>query len=764
MNMDELPQKVLSALSSSMRLDILKLLSRQSPLTFTQIMQMMNLEPTTEAGRFGYHLRELKNSNLIEGNESGYNLTELGKKVIEFVWSLIDFSKTEMAKEIPVRTSEYAIEQFDRNKIKEALIREAKVPNDLANEIAKEAEEQLMQANVSYLTAPLIREVVNAILVLKGYEQYRHSLTRLGLPPFEVQRIIKEPKIRPLNSTPETIQKLLGDSIVEQYLLLNILPRNVADAHLRGDISIPNANSFILRPNSIQHDLRPFLLDGFSAFSDSLSISLNPPKTFHQALMLTAKIIEYSQIHFSGMQSIDFFNIFLAPYVKGLSPDQIKECLMLFLKELGSTYVGAGGSLSLSTINLEFEIPEFLSNISVSGFKNTIYGDFVNESHVILDILLDLLLEGDKNGKPIFYPCQIFKIRPDTLTNPELESLILKTHEVIMKWGTPILANLSPEWQTTNANYTGQFDRLDSAWKEDFELDTLRTGNLDQIFINLPRIAYESKQNDVNFLETLNERVNLAVSALTIKRSQLFTRLFEDHLLPLLTYQVKSENYFRLEHATNAIGYIGLPEAIELHTNSKINTKTGLKFAQKILQNMQEPLHKNTEITGFRWTLRQSYSETWIDRLLQLDNKKFSREKEIKSSNQFNFYNTSNINSDLSLSWSDRIRLEANFHKILSGGHLLVIPVSESLNDVNALVEISNKICAEPIGLYTFALDLTYCSQCKQTLKGNYKKCPRCNSAQNINYFNKLTALYRSFSSLSKSERNEVRNRQKLSI
>jgi anaerobic ribonucleoside-triphosphate reductase len=764
MDLDELPQKVLSALSSPMRLDVLKLLSRQSPLTFTQIMQTINLEPTADAGRFGYHLRELKNSNLIEGNESGYYLTELGKKVIEFVWGLIDFSKTEMLKEIPVRTSEYAIEQFDRNKIKEALIREAKVPNDLADEIAKEAEEQLMKAKVSYLTAPLIREVVNSILVLKGYEQYRHNLTRLGLPPFEIQRIIKEPKIHPSNSNPEAIQKQVSDPIFEQYLLLNILPRNVADAHLRGDISIPNANSFILRPNSIQHDLRPFFLEGFSAYGDSLANSMNPPKTFYQALMLTAKIIEYSQIHSAGMQSIDFFNIFLAPYIKGLSYDQIKEQLMGFLRELGSTYIGPGGTLPLSTLNLEFEIPKFLSDLSVPGFNSTIYNDFLNESRLLLKILLDLLLEGDQNGKPFFYPCQIFKIRKNTFIDPEANALLLETHEVIMKWGTPILANLSPEWQTSNANYTGQFDRLDSSWKEDFELDTLRTGNLDHIFINLPRIAYESKQNDATFLELLNQRINLAVSALTIKRNQLFSRLFEDHLLPLFTYQIKAENYFRLEHATNAIGYIGLPEAIEIHTNSKINTKNGLKFAQKVLQNMQELLRKNTETTGYRWVLRQAYSETWIDRLVQLDNKKFSQDKEIKARIQFNFYNTNNINSDLTIPWPERIRLESNFHKLLAGGHLLVLPLSESFNSINSLIEVTKKVCTEPIGLYTFAPDLTFCSQCKQISKGNFKRCPVCNSAQNINYFYKSMGVYRSFNNISKSERNEIRTRYKFTF
>ncbi|NVM55478.1 MAG: helix-turn-helix domain-containing protein, partial [Candidatus Helarchaeota archaeon] len=752
----------LSALSSSIRVNILKLLSRQSPLTFTQIMQTLNLEPTTDAGRFGYHLRELKNSDLLRGDESGYNLTELGEKVIGFVWDLIDYSRSEIVKEIPVRTSGYAIEHFDRSKITEALIREAKVPTDLAEEIAKEAEEQLMKAKVKYLTAPLIREVVNGILVLKGYEQYRHNLTRLGLPPFEIIRLIKDPKLRPLNATPKSIQKLLSDAVLEQYLLLNVLSRNVADAHLSGDISIPNANYFVLCPNSIQHDLKPFLSAGFVFPQDSLAISLNPPKSFYQALMLAAKLIEFSQIHHSGMQSIDFFNILLAPYIKNLSRKQIKEDLFLFFMELGSTYIGSEGGLPNSTLNLEFEIPKYLINNPVVGLNDGIYGDYLDEARTLLEVILELLLEGSSHGKPFFYPHQIFKIRKQTLTDPELESLLLKMHEVIMKWGTPIIANLTPEWQTENVNYTGLFDRLDTSWKEDIELDTLRTGNLDNVFINLPRIAYESKQNDEKFFEILQEKVNLVISAFTLKRNQIHTRIFEDYLLPLLTYQIKGENYFRLEHATNAISYIGLPEAIEIHTNSKISTKNGIKFAQKLFQILRETLSLNREKTGFRWVLRQPYSEMWIERLIQLDAKRYYQNK--KPIKQLNYYNTGNFNSDLSLPVSEKIRLEGTFQKFLSGGHLMVIPLSDSSNSVNSLFELTKKICNAPIGLYTFAHDLMFCNQCGKTIKGTPKRCPTCNATQNIGYFNKLTGPYRSFKNFTKSEQFEIQNRYKFSV
>ncbi len=757
------PKKILSALSSSVRITIMQLLSRQSPLTFTQIMQMMDLEPSTDAGRFGYHLRGLKNANLIKGDETGYNLTELGEKVIEFIWGIIDYSRSEQIQEIPVRTSEYAIEHFDRSKITESLVKEAQVPEDLAEQISKEAEEQIMNANIKYLTAPLIREIVNSILVLKGYEQFRHNLTRLGLPPYEVTRLIKDPTQRPINSNPETLQKLVSDSIFEQYLLLNILPRDIADAHLRGDISIQNANYFITRLNSIQHDLRPFFATGYFFNQDDLAISFHPPKTLNQALTLTAKIIELSQIYASGMQSIDFFNILLAPYVRNLSAKEIKEGLLFFFQELGSTYIGPGGTLAQSTINLEFDVPDFLENTPISGRSKDIFGDYVDESQKILELLLELLSEGDPSGKPFIYPHQVFKIRSKTLSSSKLENLLFKLHEVVARWGTPIIANLSPEWQTRNANYTGMSDRLASSWKDDIELDTLRTGNLDTVFINLPRIAYESKQNDEQFFETLREKADLAIKTLKIKRNQLYSRIFEDHLLPFLNYQVQNENYFRLEYATNTIGYIGLPEAVELHVNANIFTKTGKRFAQQIHQELEAILNKTIELTGFRWVLRQATSQNWIERFFLLDNKKFHRDNASKLK-KFKYYNSSNVNSDINTPISEKIRLESSFQKSLSGGHLMVIPLAKSTNSPESLSELTKKVCNDSIGLFTYAYDLTYCPQCRKTTLATPKRCPTCNTSQNIAYFNKLGAYYRPFKDLSKSERFEVAHRYKFHL
>ncbi|MFX1449911.1 MAG: anaerobic ribonucleoside-triphosphate reductase, partial [Promethearchaeota archaeon] len=533
---DQTKETILTMLSNPLRSQVLKFLSQQSPLSFTDIMEKLKMDPSTDAGKFGYHLRALKDTQLISGgSESGYKLTQIGEKVVEFLWTLGDLIKAEALEEIQVRTSKYSVEKFDRNKIAIALQKEANVPRDLAEDIAKEAEERLINSKIKYFTAPLIREFVNFILLERGLENYRHALTRLGLPPYDVKELIESQRSI---SNPTFIKRVAGDAILEQYLLLNVLDHRIADAHLSGDIFIPNANYYILRPNSVQHDARIFFNNGLPSMGSLIAIS--PPKNFRTALGIIAKIFNISNS--ASDQSFDHFNVFLAPFVKNLSQDEIKNNLRIFLEDIGYTFENQG-----ININLEFLVPSYLQNspaIGPEGKSKDVYGDYLEETQLLLSILLDVLIEGDIKGRPFLLPNQIIKIRPEVLTHDEYSPLLIKLHELILKFGTPFLINATKDWQTKNVNMTGSLDRLAATWKE-VEVDTLRTGNLDWVIINLPRIAYESENDDDKFFDLLETRLSLAYNALIQKKEIINIRMNEDRLLPFLSASVQGEPYFR---------------------------------------------------------------------------------------------------------------------------------------------------------------------------------------------------------------------------
>ena len=212
--------KILKAVSSPLRLQILNLLFDKGPLSYTELMSSLKMNPSRDAGKFAYHLKFLLKADLIEADVEAkkYCLTDLGKMVID-VADKIE-KKASRPKGMLVRTSRFALEEFDANKIANSLIREARMPAELAQKVAREAEKRLLKSKTKYLTAPLVREVVNAILIEKDLEEYRHKLTRLGLPVHEVAALVESKPKTSLSQT--SIHEMAGETVLKELSLIHI--------------------------------------------------------------------------------------------------------------------------------------------------------------------------------------------------------------------------------------------------------------------------------------------------------------------------------------------------------------------------------------------------------------------------------------------------------------------------------------------------------------------------------------------------------------
>ena len=148
-----------------------------------------------------------------------------------------------------IRTSKYSKEIFDFKKIEEYLKKEGGLESSDAKNIAKEVQKRLSKTNIRYLTAPLMREYINVDLLENGLEDVRHKLTRLGTPPTEVLKLFDS--VENISITPNNFIHQLGSDVSEQFLLLNLLPNELADLYLSGEIALLNLNYWALKPQSI---------------------------------------------------------------------------------------------------------------------------------------------------------------------------------------------------------------------------------------------------------------------------------------------------------------------------------------------------------------------------------------------------------------------------------------------------------------------------------------------------------------------------------
>ena len=707
-------------------------------------MKILRLNPSRDAGRFAYHLKYLLKADLIELDveTKEYRLTDLGRTIIGFTEDIEErfFKRRKML----VRTSRLAMEEFDRNKIVEALVKEANVPIDLAQKIARETEKRLSEFKTKYLTAPLIREIVNAILVEKGLEEYRHKLTRLGLPVFDVTQLIRLIGTKSLGV--EVVHEAAGDAVIEEYTLLNVLPRDIADAHLSGTLHINNLGCWVLKPNEFMHDLRFFLQQGLSlGRTGSTRPSYLPPKSLESALLTASNILKIAATEVSGEQALDFFNIFLAPFAQGLPEERIREALRMFVFNLNQSLSKEGFPVEAS-LGLEFVVPDFLEEkeaIGPSGRKMGRYADFVEESRLIASLLLEVMFEDDKH-KPVFNPSLIIKIRPEVLRNKECEALLFQSHRLAAEKGLPYFANLCTKGQK-HASYTATGCRFATDWKGDWELDTLQTGNIDNVVINLPRVSYEAEGKETRFFKLLDEQLEMALRALEIKYNTIKQRAREK-LLSFLTQKADGDHYFRLQNASRLVSFVGLNETIESFLGKALHQdEEALDFAEKIVGYLHQNVQRYAKKPETRASLAMVPSADVARRLAELDVEKCGWAKvRARGTREQPFYTDMvALPLEADVSWKERLSVEERFHNLTPGSHLAIIQLADSEQDPNELLSATKEIVRTyAVGLYAYNRHLAYCSSCEKTLYGILARCPSCGSVNMLYCFSRVSAKH----------------------
>ncbi len=683
--------RVLKAISASMRIQILSLLLEHGPMSYTEIMNFLKLDATRDAGRFAYHLRALLKADLIEPvvETKKYRLTDLGRRIIEITDEIED--RTYKRRRMLVRSSRLTIEEFDRNKIAHSLITEASVPTDLAQKIARQTEKRLLQFKTRYLTGPLIREIVNTILLEKHFEDYRHKLTRLGLPVHEVTRLIE---VQRPNVT--AIHKAAGDAVLEEYALLNILPRNISDAYLSGSLHLNNLGSWILRINEVTHSLQYFL----EAFK---------PRTFEAALNIITNIVRNTSTETTGQQALNSFNVHLAPYTKGRPPKEVKEVLRFFIRNLNQTVS------TPATIGLEL-LPEKKAS-------------YTSESTQLALLILETLTE-ENHTYPLLNPKVVVQNRVGAYKNGDTEFVLHKAHELAAESILVYFVNLTSSNQK-NATYTASGLRLAADWQQDWEIDTQRTGNLDTVTLNLPRVAFEAKGETEKFFEILDDQLELAVDALEIKYQTIKKRI-DQNLLPSLSKKTRGDQYFRLGNATRTVTTVGLSEAVKTLIGREEAQNHGKVFVitERILKHIKTHIERSSKKPQTRLTNAIIPNKTAAKRLARLDVEKYGWGiVKAQGSREHPCY--SDVNP-LTVLETEQLSLEERIHQLAAGGHLTIIEPETQNCSSNQLLKCTKQLSTSNIGFFTYNLAVTYCNHCETASAGTHLKCPHCSSTNTL--------------------------------
>jgi ribonucleoside-triphosphate reductase len=296
----------------------------------------------------------------------------------------------------------------------------------------------------------------------------------------------------------------------------------------------------------------------------------------------------------------------------------------------------------------------------------------------------------------------------------------------------------------------------------------MRYSALQNVTINLPRIAYEAKGDDTKLFSILTERINLAARAHLQKKEfiQRLLSLGETGPLALLTMDRDGEGYLRMHRVTYLIGMVGLNELVQHHVGGELhNSEDALKFGLKVIAHMNLVAARLSEKYNMRFVLEQTPAESTAYRFAKLDMKMFPQTQLVVKGNlsvdEIYYTNSTLFNVGADIDPIDRVKREGLFHPLIEAGSLTHIwlgeskPSSESL--ANFVIKIFRMTQNDQVA---FSPELTTCVSCGRTSRGLHNACLYCNSGD-VEQITRITGYFTKVSSWNKGKRGELRDRHR---
>lgn len=732
-----------------------------------------------------------------------------------------------------VRTTDGHMVEWDRNIVVNQLLKETSlserfhgvpaITRDEALGIAKETEKRIRSMNLRFLSGPLIREVVNMVLIERNDVEWRNISTRVGTPVYDACEIdmgtgFEAKENANLQENAETSHKKKADKISkEQYLLL--LPPKLSDLHLNGDLHIHDLEYMGTRAFCQDWDLRYFFYYGLMPDGSGAKASVAGPAMKAEVAVLHAvKALGSAQTNFAGGQGFYNFLTFLAPFLEGKSYKEIEQLMQMFVYEMTQMMVARGGQLVFSSVQLSPGVPKLWRDKPVvyrgrvwdgsDGSDVRVYGEYEREVRLGFQALMNVMLEGDYWGKPFNFPKPEISIEPDFMeedemfnrAHPELptyDDLYNLTFELTAKFGTPYFDNQLPPYRgagegiscyqccayqfSANAEDDDEFEeKLNFKDGKHFSM-----GSWQVVSLNCPRAAYEAQGNDEELFAKLKGLMDRAIEVFHTKLKWM-TPIIESGRMPFATQRPKDPVTGKkgavavdMDSLVFTIGVVGINEMVQYHTGSQMHeSKEAFKIAVRAMTEMEMHARKISEEHGIEIALARTPAETTCQRfgvsdLLHdeyrekaasvLKGDVDSSVSRLKETHDLPVYYTNGTHAppgaDLSL--MERINVEHVFFPIVDGGNIMHIWLGEGSPDAKGLKDFTMHLARNTqTGYFAFTKDMTVCMNDFHMMSGLQDCCENCNS-DNVEHLSRVTGYIQSVGGWNAAKKQELADRMR---
>ena len=550
-------------------------------------------------------------------------------------------------------------------------------------------------------------------------------------------------------------------AITANYWLSEIYDEEIANAHKSADMHIHDLS--MLTGYCAGWSLKQLIQEGLGGIPGKITSS--PASHLATLCNQMVNFLGIMQNEWAGAQAFSSFDTYLAPFVKAdnLSYKEVKKCIESFIYGV-NTPSRWGTQAPFSNITLDWTVPADLAELNaiVGGkemdFK---YKDCKKEMDMVNKAFIEVMIEGDANGRGFQYPIPTYSITNNfDWSETENNKLLF---EMTSKYGTPYFSNyINSDMEPSDVRSMCCRLRLDlrelRKKSGGFFGSGESTGSIGVVTINIPRIAYLA-ENEGDFYKRLDKLMDIAARSLKVKRT-IITKLLDEGLYPYTKrYLGTFDNHF------STIGLVGMNEAC---LNAKwiredLTHKKAQNFTKDVLNHMRERLSDYQEEYGDLYNLEATPAESTSYRLAKHDVKKYPDIITASENGNTPYYtNSSHLPVGYTEDIFEALDVQDELQTLYTSGTVFHAFLGEKLPNWQAAAALVRKI-AENYKLPYYTLSPTY-SVCKNHgyITGELYECPDCGAQTEV--YSRITGYYRPVQNWNDGKTQEFKDRKLYNI
>ena len=549
-------------------------------------------------------------------------------------------------------------------------------------------------------------------------------------------------------------------AITANYWLSEVYDEEIGNAHRNADIHIHDLS--MLTGYCAGWSLKQLIQEGLGGVPGKITSS--PASHLSTLCNQMVNFLGIMQNEWAGAQAFSSFDTYLAPFVKvdNLTYKEVKQCIQSFIYGV-NTPSRWGTQSPFTNITLDWTVPNDLAELNaiVGGkemdFK---YKDCKKEMDMVNKAFIEIMIEGDANGRGFQYPIPTYSITRDfDWSDTENNRLLF---EMTAKYGTPYFSNyINSDMEPSDVRSMCCRLRLDlrelRKKSGGFFGSGESTGSVGVVTINMPRIAYQAKDKE-DFYARLDRMLDIAARSLKVKRT-VITKLLDNGLYPYTKrYLGTFNNHF------STIGLVGMNEA-GLNANwlkKDMTHKETQDFTIEVLNHMRERLSDYQEEYGDLYNLEATPAESTAYRLAKHDKKRFPDIITANENGTPYYTNSSHLPVGFTEDIFSALDIQDELQTLYTSGTVFHAFLGEKLPDWSAAANLVRKI-AENYKLPYYTMSPTY-SVCKNHgyIAGEVATCPECGERTEV--YSRITGYYRPVQNWNDGKTQEYKDRRTYDI